>query len=125
MSSRHSLTQNTYESLVDDNHSSTGAATSCQQDPFIQAEFEEDVLVRSVTVSGANKMNGTWSSKDINGAALQYRKGETTWKTVLTFKEVKNGEPTKFTLETPRSSRNWRIWKNGFCFLATGTLIFE
>jgi len=124
MSSKFFSVANTYESLVDDDHCLTGAATDNKQGKeWIQASFEFPVLVSSITVSGFKGAMIAWRSDYCEGKQLQYSHDDATWHNSLTIDKVNQGKATKIQLESPVIARYWRLFGNGYC--ATATFILE
>jgi len=123
MSSKFFSVVNTYESLTDDDHCTTGVATENRGKEWIQATFEFPVLVASITVSGFKGAMFAWRADYCEGKTLQYSHDDVNWIDSLTIGAVGQGKPTKITLPSPVIARFWRIFGNGYC--ATATLIFE
>jgi len=123
MSSKFFALQNTHESLVDDDHCTTGAATENKSNEWIQATFDFPVLVSSVTLSGLKGAMLAWRSDYCDGKVLQYSHDNNTWIDAHNITSVAQGKPTKFTLKQPVIAKYWRLHGSGYC--ATATFIFE
>jgi len=105
---------NTYASLVDSDHATTGAGADTGGN--LLASFGTPVLVSGVSVSPLTPHGVAL----INGKILQYSYDNFNWSTAITFQNI-NATPTKVALPNPMMAKYWRV--NGP--FVTATLIFE
>jgi len=109
-------TEDTYESLVD-NNSKTGAATQSTTNSFIQATFDTPTLIEYVT------LGSSWDPTYVNDRELQYSLDNSNWTTALKISNV-GTSPTRLKLSNPITAKHWRIFISSG-YVAIGTLIFE
>ena len=123
MSSKYPSSSNTYEALQTDDITQ-GAGTNTGDQQYIEARFPHDVLVRKITLAGAQGMAGGWSNDNLNGRFLQYSKDGNNWIELMKIEGVPNGLKT-FEFE-PVVAKSWRIFnKDKISSGHTGTGVFR
>jgi len=126
MSSQYPTLQNSYESLVDGDHSMTGAGTTNLPNQYIQATFDLSFIESSVTISSLSpNAPGHWGDAHTNQSILQYSTNNTDWNDVCKVEGVTYGNLWKYNLPLPIAAKYWRLFKSDYAYLAASTLIFE
>lgn len=106
----------TYATL-NDNSTTTGAATNSTSADWIKATFPSAVTVRAVRVGGGNLSGWGNVSGYLNGASIQYSTDDLNWVTVATVSGVGDTLPGAFYLfpvGQAVTARFWRLLRSGF-----------
>jgi len=134
MSSQVNFAANTYAALVDTDLTK-GASTLYSSEirpnfsfrastQWIQATFNDSVIVTSVTLGGGSSTTiPWWRPEDLNGKTLQYSDDGNNWRDALTIRDVEEGKMKKFTMPMPIIAKYWRLY--GLGSVATAAFIFE
>jgi len=121
MSSRYIGSQNTKESLLDNEPDKTGAGTQGDGPQYIQVSYRSPMSVQSVELSAPCTMAKGWVyvNTHCNGREIQFLNEKEEWETILTVSGFKANEAKLFKFPRMIIARRFRLFSSS-SFVCTG-----